>query len=111
MLFNYKAKVTNVVDGDTVDAIISLGFYLTATLRLRLLGVNTPEMHGPTKEAGKIAKDFVKTMLLDKEVLIHTEKGDSFGRWLAIIYIGDVCFNDLLIKEGYAISYLSSGSN
>jgi micrococcal nuclease len=104
-LYNYKATIIEVVDGDTVTALIRLGLYLTATHRLRLLGIDTPELRGPTREAGLAAKAFVVEHLLGRDVIIHTEKDDAFGRWLGLIYLDGVPFNDLLIAAGHAVPY------
>lgn len=106
--YNYKAKIVNVVDGDTVDVAVSVGFLLTATLRLRLLGVNAPEMHGSTRDAGRAARAFVESNLLGKDVVIHTEKGDAFGRWLSVIYLDGELFNQRLIDEGHAVPFMTA---
>jgi micrococcal nuclease len=108
-LYNYEAKVTNVVDGDTCDLEISLGFYLRATHRIRLLGVNSPEMHGPGHAAGLAAKEFATSALLGKNVVIHTEKSDVFGRWLAVVYLDGDNFNERLLREGFAVPYRTAG--
>lgn len=112
-LYNYKARVSNVVDGDTCDVTLRLGLFLTATLRLRLLGVNSPEMHGATHAAGLAAKEFAERELLGKDVFIHTEKDDAFGRWLAIVYVdGDgESFNDRLIRGGFAVPFTTAGKS
>lgn len=104
-MYEYKAKITNVVDGDTVDAVVDVGFQMTITHRLRLLGVNCPEMHGPDFDAGQKAKDFTKNNLLNQEVIIHTEKSDVFGRYLATIYLDGIDFCQELIDRGYAVVY------
>lgn len=101
-MYEYKATITNVVDGDTVDAIIELGFYLTAKLRLRLHHINAPEMRGEEKEQGLISKQFLIDRILNKEVIINTEKSDAFGRWLAVIIIDGENINETMLKAGYA---------
>ena len=105
-LYKYKCFITNVVDGDTVDAIIDLGFSIQAKHRLRLLGVDTPELRDKdeaTRLKAQEAKTFVTETLLNKEFVVKTEKSDSFGRYLAIIYLDDTkTLNDLLIEKGYA---------
>lgn len=104
-LYNYKARVVRVVDGDTFDADISLGFHASMTLRLRLLGVDSPEMNGLPKGAGKAAKDFATARLLGRDVVIRTEKSDSFGRWLARVTVDGVDFSTALIEGGFAVPY------
>jgi micrococcal nuclease len=105
-MYEYDAKVINIIDGDTVDCVISLGFYLTATHRFRLLGVNCPEVHGDTKAAGLEAAAYTRATLLGQTVRIRTAKSDSFGRWLAQVFIGDVDFNQSLIDRGLAVPYM-----
>ncbi len=102
-IYEYRATITNVVDGDTVDATIQLGFRMSSVQRLRLLGLDTPEKFGPTKVQGLAAKQFVMTNLLGKTVVIRTHKSDVFGRWLAVIYLDGVDFNQRLIDEGWAV--------
>lgn len=87
-LFTYKATVLKVVDGDTLDLRVDLGFHVSTTIRARVLGVDTPEINrSETNAAGKAAKDFVGQWcgFSACEVVIQTEKdpGDKYGRWLA----------------------------
>ena len=106
-MYEYKATVTNVVDGDTIDGIVDLGFRITLKQRFRLLGIDTPEIFGTDKERGKIIREFVSDLLLNKNVTIKTEKGDAFGRWLATVILEDgTNVNELLLEKGYAILYI-----
>lgn len=109
-LYTYKAKCINVVDGDTVDVQIDVGFKMTTVQRLRLLGVNTPERHQPGYHE---ATDFTAFNLLDREIYVHTEKTDSFGRYLAHIYELDLegnplptTFNQRLLDENLAVPFM-----
>jgi micrococcal nuclease len=110
-MYNYKATIVNVVDGDTVDAIIDLGFNIQIKERLRLYGIDTPEIRTKDleeKEKGFAAKDFVKEAILNKEVMIDTTKGTGkFGRYLATIYYGEnnTNLNEELLEKGYAKPY------
>ena len=105
-MYEYKATVTKVIDGDTIDCDVDLGFFLTMnSIRFRLLGINAPEMYGMTKVAGWEAKEFLRERIDGKQVTIRTEKDDSFGRWLAYVYLDDVNINDLMIERGYAEPY------
>lgn len=113
----FRATCTNVVDGDTIDCELDLGFNLKATHRLRFYGVNTPEMHDKDsviRTNAKLAKEFVKEMVLDKEIMVQTYKSDVFGRYLAKVFIPVEgadgvynCLNDLLVREGYAEEYMA----
>jgi len=104
----YKAKIVNVVDGDTVDAEVDLGFKIIMKQRFRLLGVDTPELRGLTadKEGAILAKQYTTDMLLGKTVIMNTYKSDSFGRWLAVIEVDGVNFNESLIANGFAIGFM-----
>ena len=91
-MFEYKAVITNVVDGDTFDMDIDLGFHIHIHERVRLLDIDTPEKFGKEKLLGMIVKNYAE-MLLNKEVIIKSEKADaasetdSFGRWLVKVII------------------------
>jgi micrococcal nuclease len=105
-MYEYNATVINVVDGDTIDCVVSLGFYLTATHRLRLLGVNCPEVHGATRAAGLMAAGYTRTTLLGRTVRIRTARADDFGRWLAQVYLDGLDFNADLVAKGLAVPYM-----
>lgn len=94
-----KGKVVNVVDGDTVDVDIDMGFYSTMRQRFRLLRINTPEIYGEEKPQGLVAKAFTQNALLGKEVVFQTTKTDSFKRWLAEIWYVDEAGNQLNISD------------
>jgi micrococcal nuclease len=109
-MYNYKAKIVRVVDGDTVDAIIDLGFKVQIKERLRLYGINTPETRTRDKEEkkrGLAAKAFVEKRILNREVFVDVSQGEGkFGRYLAIIYYnGTTNLNKELVEKGYAKSY------
>ena len=98
--FTFPAVVTNVVDGDTMDVIIDIGFKLTTKQRIRLLGIDTPERGEPGYvEAGDYLRQY-----LGKAMFIKTEKADSFGRYLGIFYDPDtgVSINDIMLELGFA---------
>jgi micrococcal nuclease len=104
-MYSYNAKIINIVDGDTVDAEIDLGFKLKITHRLRLIGIDTPELTAPDpqlRQLAQIAKDYMVEKLLNQTVKINTYKADSFGRYLAEIYIESFSVNDYLIESGMA---------
>jgi micrococcal nuclease len=114
-MYEYKAKLRKVVDGDTVDLDVDLGFYMTAAIRFRVLGVDTPELRGGTDETkakAREAKAFVIEALSSaKHIAITTSKADSFGRWLARIRYwptDDLTVVDLseeLIRRGLGTIY------
>lgn len=98
-MYEYKAVITNIVDGDTFDMDIDLGFNIHIHERVRLLEVDTPEKFGEEKGLGLIIKQFAINNFLDKEVIIKSEKADiaadtdSFGRWLVRVAVNgiDIC--------------------
>lgn len=95
-MYEYKAVITNVVDGDTFDMDIDLGFNIHIHERVRLLDIDTPEKFGEEKELGLLVKDYATYLFRDMQVVIRSEKADiaantdSFGRWLVrVIYDGE----------------------
>jgi micrococcal nuclease len=115
-MYEYRVKkVTGVVDGDTIDVDIDLGFNVSFSQRVRLAGIDTPESRTSDKfekTLGLEAKEYLKSKLKDaKLVVIKTEKPDSsekYGRILGWLYVdGDtVSVNDHMIEDGYAWGYL-----
>ena len=111
----YVKKVENVVDGDTIDVVIDLGFDIMFASRVRLAGIDTPESRTKDtaeKALGLESKEYLKKHLKDaKSVVIKTEKinsSEKFGRILGWIYVnGDtVSLNDMMINDGYAWGYM-----
>jgi micrococcal nuclease len=111
----YVRKVENIVDGDTIDVLIDLGFDILFASRVRLAGIDTPESRTKDlaeKALGLESKEYLKKYLKDaKSVIIKTEKMDSsekYGRILGWVYInGDTeSLNDKMINDGYAWGYL-----
>lgn len=87
--YTYKALVTNVVDGDTFDVVVDLGFKITTHQRLRLVSVDTPEIRGAERPEGLKVKAYVKELIEGKEFTIETFKIGKFGRYVAEIYLND----------------------
>jgi len=111
----YVRKVENVVDGDTIDVLIDLGFDILFQSRVRLAGIDTPESRTKDlkeKALGLESKEYLKKYLKDaKSVVIKTEKMNSsekFVRILGWLYVnGDTeSVNDKMINDGYAWGYL-----
>jgi micrococcal nuclease len=109
-MYEYKIKeVVKVVDGDTVDLNIDLGFNLTKKERVRLAGIDTPESRTrdlEEKELGLEAKEFLKRRLSDGDNLkVKTEKDGKYGRMLGWIYISETNINKEMVQRGYAWEY------
>ena len=107
MDYKYKAKVIKVYDGDTVTLDIKLGCYVTLeNEKCRLIGIDTPELRGgeDEKARGKLARDFLRDMILGQDVIIqtHLDKTGKYGRLLVDIYHNGVHINEFLVTSGYA---------
>ena len=111
-LYTYRAKIVSVYDGDTVRADIDLGLSIWArNEKMRLFGIDTPELRGGTPESkrkGYAARDFLRSKVLGKTVIIKTirDKKGKYGRYLAEIFIDGVNINELLIEKGHAVEYM-----
>ena len=117
--YNFRVtKIVKVLDGDTIDVLIDLGFDLYKKERVRIAGVDTPEKRTrdlEEKELGIHATNWMKDKLTetikgDEELTIRTElKGGTgkYGRLLGWLYVGEdaVSLNEKMITEGYAWSY------
>jgi|TARA_B000000557_G_C20753487_1_gene434063 micrococcal nuclease len=113
-MYTYKAKLMRVVDGDTVDAEIDLGFGVFMKQRIRLYGINTPESRTrdlEEKERGLAAKARL-TELLGKEFIVETilNKRGKFGRILGTLHVNKddgstQNINQTLVEEGHAVEY------
>ena len=115
-MFEYYVKqVTKVVDGDTIDVVIDLGFDISFTTRVRLAGIDTPESRTKDlaeKALGLESKKYLADRLKDaKNIVIKTEKINStekFGRVLGWLYVNGEgnSLNVEMINKGYAWGYL-----
>lgn len=115
-MYEYRVKkVTNVVDGDTIDVDIDLGFNVSFSQRVRLAGIDTPESRTKDlneKRLGLEVKEWLKSKLKDaQDVVIKTELPDSsekYGRILGWLYVKgtEKSLNQIMIDEGYAWSYM-----
>ena len=123
--YNFRVtKIKKVLDGDTIDVVIDLGFDLTKTERVRIAGVDTPEKRTrdlEEKALGLDATNWLKEKLTetikgDEELTIRTElKGGvgKYGRLLGWLYVGDseVSLNKQMIEQGYAWEYDGGAKN
>jgi micrococcal nuclease len=115
-MYEYHVKrVTKVVDGDTIDVDIDLGFDISFSSRVRLAGIDAPESRTKDlyeKKLGLESKEWLKkTLEHGKTVVIKTEKINStekFGRVLGWLFVDDVNLNLAMIDQGYAWSYMGN---
>ena len=112
-----RARIVRLVDGDTVDVDIDLGMGITTRQRLRLFGINTPEVRGPNKQAGYDATSHLAGLLVtyscddgdgwDIIVQTHKDKRGKFGRYLADLIGNDdgtpVNLNEKMVTDGHAM--------
>ena len=107
-LYHYKAKINSVYDGDGVyEADVFLGLGISAKKELRLYGVDCPEMKFTHRLAGIVVRDYVRTLILDKTLVVKTHKDHNgkYGRLLVDVFIGDKSLADILIDLKYAKEY------
>ena len=121
-MYEYKFQLERIIDGDTVDGSIDLGFGISVRKRIRLLGINAPETKLLSKikneadryaerDAGLRAKDKLGELLTGKEVIIQTQldKTGKFGRVLGTLITQDegqnLNINEFLLSKGYVRKY------
>lgn len=111
-LYWYKAALVKVVDGDTLDLDVDLGFRVHVHERIRLLGINAPEVTGASKPAGLQAAQWLDGQIGGPggQVLLQVSGQDKYGRWLGTIYRDDgtgqlVNLNQALLQAGHAVAY------
>jgi len=107
-MYEYRALVRRVYDGDTITVDIDLGFNIvTRNQKIRLVGINAPEIRGKLREKGLESRDFLRKKILGKWIVLKTskDKKGKFGRWLGSIFIENENINSLMIKEGFAKKY------
>ncbi len=110
-MYEYRCKISNIVDGDTVDIDIDLGFGIwMANQRIRLYGIDTPESRTSDEEEkkyGLAAKNFLKKWLAQGNIILKTHKDATgkFGRILGELWYGDVNINLKLVENHHAVEY------
>jgi micrococcal nuclease len=111
--FSYRVKrVTKIVDGDTIDVLLDMGFDILYQQRVRLFGIDTPESRTRDlveKKFGLKAKKFLTDQIKKAtKITIRTYKGDEtgkFGRILGDVYCDGKSVNSLMCKVGHAVQY------
>ena len=109
-MYEYNCKVKRVVDGDTVDVVIDLGFDIHFATRVRLYGMDTPESRTRNKDEkvrGYMSKDFLEEWMEKDDVIIRTrrDKKGKFGRVLGEMIVRGENVNKLMVKECLAVEY------
>jgi|TARA_R110002020_G_scaffold431601_2_gene641648 micrococcal nuclease len=111
-MYEYGCKVSRVVDGDTIDAELDLGFNIIHRCRVRLYGIDTPESRTRNKDEkarGKLATKFLQDAISNgKHVILQTQLKDSkgkFGRVLASVIVDGININQQMITNHMAVRY------
>jgi len=110
-MYEYSCKVERVVDGDTIDVVLDLGFDILYKCRVRLYGIDTPESRTRNldeKARGKMAGAFLKEAVEEGKVVIQTKLKDSkgkYGRVLGNVVVDGKNINQLMIKCHLAVAY------
>jgi endonuclease YncB( thermonuclease family) len=101
--YTYHAQVAKIVDADTVDLLVDLGFCTAVKVRIRLLGIDAPEMNTDEGKAAKAA--LIEKMPVSTMVTVRTFKfaGDKFGRWLGNIELNHEDINAWLVASKHAV--------
>ena len=111
VLYQYKAIVTSVYDGDTCTVDIDLGLHTWVRgEKIRLMRINAPEVRGKSRTKGLRSRDFLRELILDKEIIIGTfkDKKGKYGRYLGELWLNMdgkeyINVNDLLVKKKLAV--------
>lgn len=108
-MFEYRAICTEVYDGDTITVDIDLGFNIWMKgEKIRLYGINTPEVRGSEREAGLTVRDWLRDKILNQEITLITHKSHNkgkYGRWLGTVWRNGENYNQLMLNSGMAKEY------
>jgi len=117
-MYEYSCTVTRVVDGDTIDVILDLGFSILHKCRVRLYGIDTPESRTRNKDEkirGKLASKFLQDAIDNgKKVVLRSKLKDSkgkYGRVLGEIVVDDININVSMIENYLAVAYFGQSKN
>lgn len=103
-MYEYNCTVTKVTDGDTVDVSIDLGFGITKMERVRLYGINAPELHSGKGMPAKLRLQELAPRV--DRIKTVKDRREKYGRLLAVLYLGDDgSVNDMLVSEGLVETY------
>ena len=109
-MYEYRCTILRVIDRDTVEVQIDLGFDLSFKSPVRLKGLNAPEATGETKAAGLTAKSYLSGLLpIAGQITIHTDyrrERDKYGRVLGTFWVNGININQAMIDAGHAVPYM-----
>lgn len=115
-MYEYNCEVKRIVDGDTVDVVIDLGFDIHYSSRVRLYGIDTPESRTRNKDEkvrGLMSKEYLTDALSKGQVVIktHKDKKGKFGRVLGEMYVADKNINLMMVDDHLAVKYKGQNKN
>tara|TARA_Y100001951_G_scaffold56791_1_gene45012 strand:- start:1549 stop:1962 length:414 start_codon:yes stop_codon:yes gene_type:complete len=116
-MYEYKVTVDRVIDGDTVDVDIHLGFNVVLSKqRVRLHGIDTPESRTRNKEEkvrGLISKEYLKNICESSSIRLKSKDRGKFGRILGVLYKDDetISINQKMCEEGFAVPYFGGSKD
>jgi micrococcal nuclease len=102
--YRYRAHVEKIYDGDTITVRVDLGFHTHTIQRLRLARIDAWEVRGEERPAGLIARDWLRTQILGRDVEVTTtkDKRGKWGRYIAEVFTLDGgCLNDMIVSNGH----------
>ena len=107
-MYEYRAFVRKVYDGDTITVDIDLGFDVVLKgQKIRLTKINAPEVRGKERPDCLKSRDALRDKIGNKLIKIKTQqdKKGKYGRWLGELWLDDICVNEWMLSEGHAKSY------
>lgn len=113
-MYEYRATVLRVIDGDTVEARVDLGFDVFAVQRFRLDGINAPETKGESRDAGKAATEYLRTLVAKNAtggvltIQTRKDKREKYGRYLAVLIASGWNLNAVMVNTGHAVPYMET---
>ncbi|WP_437226011.1 thermonuclease family protein [Planctomicrobium sp. SH661] len=117
-MYEYRTRITRVIDGDTVVGEIDLGFRIALTVTLRLVGINAPEIRGSERPRGLAARQYLESLLEELtgqtgQLVVRTQQDvtEKYGRYLAELISGEVNLNHALVTAGHAVPTNSRGQS
>ncbi len=108
-LYTYRAHVLEVYDADTITVDIDLGLETWVRgVKVRLYGINAPEVRGKERPEGLISRDWLRDRILGKDIVLrtHKDKKGKYGRWLGTVFSHEkepVSLNDEMVSKGLAV--------
>ena len=116
-MYEYKVTLDRVIDGDTVDVDIHLGFKVVLSKqRIRLHGIDTPESRTRNKEEkvrGLISKEYLKSICESSTIRLRSKDRGKFGRILGLLYMDEetISINQKMCDDGYAVPYFGGNKD